>query len=89
MSIYEIAITKTAIVDKWEGEVWDIVSEYIDEDSSAVLKKRGYTPKIKKSKEIKRTIYTQVVGDDDEADFNLTRVVAAINGLQMPVKVAK
>ena len=89
MSIYEITITKTAIVEKWGGEVWEDLDEYVDEESGKVLKNRGYTPKIKQEKEVKRTVYTQIIGDDDESEFDLTRVIAAINGLQMPVKVAK
>ncbi len=89
MSIFEITITKTATEDSWDGERWDTIAEYIDEKSGKVLKKSGYTPKIKKTKEIKRTVYTQIIGDDDNGGFDLTKVIAAINGLQMPVKVSK
>lgn len=89
MAIYEITITQTAIVEKWEGEKWDTISEYVDEKTEKVLKKSGYTPKIKRHKEVNRTVYTQIIGDDDKDVFDVTRVIAAINGLQMPVKVSK
>ena len=84
--MFEITITKTGREIHLKGEDWEILNEYVSEDGEKVLKKRGYTPKIEKEVVVKHTIYSQQMDDED---FDLGRVIAAINGLQIPVKVSK
>lgn len=84
--MFEITITKTGREIQLKGEEYGAISEYLSEDGEMVLKKFGYTPKIEKEVIVKHTIYSQQMEDED---FNLGRVIAAINGLQAPVQVSK
>lgn len=81
--MYEITITKTGSVTEDAGGDWTVIEEYIED--GLVLKKRGYTPSTKVSRTKQFEIYRQQVEDDD---FDLVNAIAALNGLQLPPKVA-
>lgn len=82
--MFEITITKTGTVTEDAGGKWDIVEDYVDEDSGKVLQKRGYTPQIEVDRTKKFEIYRQQIED---GDFDLVTAIAAFNGLQVPPKV--
>lgn len=84
--MYEIIITKSDVETVLTERSWEEMKESIDKESGKVLVSRGWTPQVESEKEIKRVVFTQIIGSDD---FDLQRVVAAINGLQLPVRVAK
>ena len=81
--MYEITITKAGVITEVVGGEWEILDEYVEEGQ--VLHNRGRTPMYEKKSTKKQVFYTQQIEDEE---FDLRVVVAAINGLQLPPRVA-
>lgn len=84
--MFEITITRTETVTVQRGNQWNVIEQRVDEKTEKVLDEYGYTPSYKDETEKHFTIYSQQIEDED---FSLPHVIAAINGLQVPVKVSK
>ena len=79
--MFKISIEKTVEKETKIGHEWSVVGQEVEEGVAKDV--WGYTPRKESTKVTTEVVYSQVIEDED---YDLIRAIAALNGLQPPIK---